>query len=86
MATGGSGTVVKVNNGIMGRNWLHLQDGSGTEAAKTHDITVTTEGEVKVGDVVTATGTLALDKDFGAGYVYDAIIEGATVTVAKSAH
>lgn len=81
-----SGKVVKVNNGILGRNWIHLQDGSGSESAHNNDLTVTTSTEVKMGDVVTATGTLGLDKDFGAGYVYDAIIEGATVTVAKSAY
>jgi len=80
------GKVVKVNNGILGRNWLHLQDGSGEGSAGTNDITVTTDATVQVGDVVTATGILVLDKDFGAGYAYDAIIEGATVVVAQAAH
>jgi hypothetical protein len=76
-----SGTVVKVNNGIMDRNWLHLQDGSGSPKDKNHDLTVTTAAEVKVGDVVTASGVLGTAKDFGAGYAYDAILEKATVTV-----
>jgi hypothetical protein len=62
------GKVVKVNNGILGRNWLHLQDGSGEGSAGTNDITVTTDAIVQLGDVVTVTGTLVLDKDFGAGY------------------
>jgi hypothetical protein len=73
------GTVVKFNGGIMGKNWLHVQDGSGSAEAKTHDLTVTTDAVAKVGDVVTVTGTLTLDKDFGAGYTYAAIVENATV-------
>jgi len=73
------GTVVKANNQIMGRNWFHLQDGSGVPADGTNDLTVTTDAVVSVGQVVTVTGVLAIDKDFGAGYAYGAIIEGATV-------
>jgi hypothetical protein len=73
------GTVVKVNTGIMGRNWFHLQDGSGSAEAGTHDLTVTTDAVVEVGQVVTVTGMLATDKDFGAGYSYAVILENATV-------
>ncbi|MDH4064525.1 MAG: DNA-binding protein, partial [Acidobacteriota bacterium] len=80
------GSVVKVNNGILGHNWLHLQDGSGSERDHTHDLAVTTDAAVKVGDVVTATGILTLDKDFGAGYTYEAILESATIVVAQPAH
>lgn len=80
------GKVVKVDNGILGHSWLHLQDGSGSADARTHDITVTTDAMVKAGDVVTVTGILVLDKDFGAGYTYDAIIEKAMVVVAQAAH
>jgi hypothetical protein len=74
------GKVVKFRGGIMGRNWMHLQDGTGKAADGTNDITVTSEGEAAPGDIVTATGTLALDKDFGAGYRYGVIVEGATVS------
>jgi hypothetical protein len=73
------GMVVKFNGGILGRNWFHLQDGTGAEKDGTNDITVTTDADVKVGDVVTVTGTLVLDKDFGAGYAYAVMIEGAKV-------
>lgn len=73
------GTVVKVNNSIMGFNWFHLQDGSGKAGDGTNDLTVTTDAVVKVGDVVTVSGTLATKKDFGAGYSYEAILEKATV-------
>ena len=74
------GKVVKVNNGIMDRNWVHLQDGSGSAKAKTNDLTVTTGAVLAVGDVVMMKGVLATSKDFGAGYAYDAILEQATVT------
>lgn len=71
------GKVVKLNNGILGRNWLHIQDGTG--AAGTSDLTITTAAMVALGDVVVVRGTLATDKDFGGGYKYDVLIENATV-------
>ncbi len=75
------GKVVKYNAGIMGRNWLHLQDGSGDAAAGDHDITITTDSSVNIGDTVLIDGVLAVDKDFGSGYFYKAIVEEAKVTV-----
>jgi hypothetical protein len=74
------GTVVKVNSGIMGRNWVHLRDGSGSEAKADHNIIVTTQDEPKVGDVVVAKGTVRVDKDFGAGYAYPVIVEEGKIT------
>jgi hypothetical protein len=74
------GKVVKFNAGILGRNWLHIQDGSGKPADGTHDLTVTTDGVAQVGDIVTVTGKVGLNKDFGAGYVYRVIVEGASVS------
>ncbi|MCE9574747.1 MAG: nucleotide-binding protein [Deltaproteobacteria bacterium] len=72
------GQVVKLNEGILGRNWLHIQDGTG--AAGTNDLTVTyATGTVAKGDVVVVRGTVALDQDFGAGYKYDVIVENATI-------
>ena len=73
------GRVVKVNNGILDRNWLHLQDGSGSDADHTNDLTVTTDADVKIGDIVTASGVVGIGKDFGAGYAYDVILEKAIV-------
>ncbi len=72
------GKVVKVNDGILGRNWLHLRDGSGV--AGTNDLLVTSATTAKVGDIVTAKGTVAADKDFGAGYSYALLVEDATLT------
>jgi len=69
------GQVVKVSTGIMKRNWIHLQDGSGSEKQKNNDLVVTSSEEPVVGAVVTMSGTLAKDKDFGGGYKYVVIIE-----------
>ncbi len=69
------GQVTKVNAQIMGRNWVHLQDG--TSSGENFDLTVTTDHVPQVGDVVTYSGVLSLDKDFGAGYFYPLIIEEA---------
>jgi hypothetical protein len=71
------GKVVKLNNGIMGKNWVHLRDGSGTNG--TNDLLVTTQDTVKLGDVVTASGSIATHQDFGAGYSYEVMIENATL-------
>jgi len=74
------GKVVKTNAGIMGKNWLHVRDGSGAE--HTNDLTVTTATVLpEVGDTVLVTGPVSLNKDFGMGYQYDVIIEDAEVTV-----
>jgi hypothetical protein len=73
------GQVVKVSTGIMNKNWIHLQDGSGSEAKKTNNLVVTSNDEPQVGAVVTVSGTLTKDKDFGSGYKYNAIIEKGSV-------
>ncbi len=75
------GQVVKVNLGIMGKNWLHLRDGSGQ--GPTADLTVTTAAKAEVGDVVIARGVLRLDRDFGAGYKYNVVLEDAKLTPGK---
>ncbi len=71
------GQVVKLNIGIMGRNWIHLRDGTGGPG--TNDLLVTTAGTAAVGDVVVARGTLATNRDFGGGYKYDVLIENASI-------
>ena len=73
------GKVVKFSPEIMGKNWLHLQDGTGAEG--TNNLTVTTQGMAQVGDTVLVSGTLTKDKDFGHGYKYALIIEDAKVVV-----
>ena len=69
------GEVVKYNAEIMGKNWVHLQDGTNSNGS--FDIAFTTNDVTKIGDVVTFEGTVTLKKDFGAGYFYEVIIENA---------
>jgi hypothetical protein len=73
------GKVVKFNPGIMGRNWIHIQDGSGNPLQNTHDLVATSTEEAAVGEVVTVEGKLTANKDFGAGYTYVVIIEEAKI-------
>jgi len=71
------GMVTKFNAGIMGRNWVHIQDGTGNDTS--FDLAITTEDMVSAGQIVTFEGTVSLDKDFGYGYKYDLIVEKATL-------
>lgn len=69
------GEVVKVTPQIMQKNWLHIQDGTGSAQDGNNDMVVTTMDLPSVGDTVTIKGVLFSDKDFGSGYRYDAIVE-----------
>lgn len=73
--------VAKVTNGVMNKNFLHVQDGTGKEG--TNDLTVTTQDTAQIGDEVVITGVIATDLDFGAGYTYPLILQEATVKKAK---
>jgi hypothetical protein len=69
------GIVTKYNPGIMNRNWVHIQDGTGGE--NSFDLTITTMDQVTLGSIAKFEGTVAIDKDFGHGYKYDLILEDA---------
>lgn len=69
--------VVKFNDKIMGKNWIHIQDG--TNSGNDYDLTVTLKSAVNVGDVVTVQGKISLDKDFGSGYFFRVIMEDAVL-------
>lgn len=73
------GKAVKVSEGIMNKNWIHLQDGSGDAKTKNNDLVLTTKDLAKVGDIVIASGTLYINKDFGGGYKYNVIIEDTVI-------
>jgi len=73
------GKVVKVSANIMGKNWIHLQDGTGNLKDGSHELVVTSKDIPKVDEIVTASGTLYKDKDFGFGYKYTVIVEKAVV-------
>ena len=73
------GRVAKFNGAIMGKNWLHVQDGTGGPAGA-NDLVVTSNGTAKVGDVVVVRGTVVTNKDFGSGYAFDVLIEEASLS------
>lgn len=72
-----AGKSVKVNNGIMGKNWVHIQDGSQANG-KNIDLTITTGLQIPAGSQVALQGKIVLNKDFGSGYRYDILMEDAT--------
>ncbi|MBI4957692.1 MAG: hypothetical protein HY908_37140 [Myxococcales bacterium] len=74
-----AGRVVKVTPNVLGRTWLHVQDGSGAPDKGDFDLVVTTDEQPKPGDVVVLEGTLARDRDLGAGYRYPVLLELAKV-------
>ena len=76
------GKVVKFSANIMGKNWIHLQDGTGAEGS--NDLTITTGSSAKVGDTVVASGVFAVNKDLGYGYKYDIIVEDAKIKIEQS--
>jgi hypothetical protein len=73
------GKIIKFSPMIMGKNWIHLQDGTGDPMQNSHDLVVTTAETVEVNNIVTIEGVLAAEKDFGAGYKYAVIVEDAAV-------
>jgi hypothetical protein len=73
------GKVVKASTGIMKKTWIHIQDGTGSQVKGTHNLVFTTKGTANVGDVITVSGTVAKDRDFGYGYRYKVILEDAVI-------
>jgi hypothetical protein len=71
------GRVVKFTPAVMGKNWMHVQDGSGSAG----DLTVSTAASAKIGDLVVVRGKLGADRDLGAGYRYDIIVEDGSVSI-----
>ena len=71
------GVVVKVNKNVMGKNWIHIQDGTSDNG--NFDLTVTSQEIAEVNDEVTFKGKITLNKDFGAGYFYEVIMEDAVL-------
>lgn len=72
------GKVVKFNPEIMGRNWIHIQDGTGSN--NNFDLMVTSADSVKTGDIVVVEGTVEINQNFGAGYSYPVLLSNAKVT------
>ena len=74
---------MKVNQAVMGKNWVHVQDG--TDDAGNFDLTITTQDMAAIGEEVVFKGKLTLNKDFGAGYSYEVIMEDAVLVSSKAA-
>lgn len=55
----------------MNRNWIHIKDGSQDE----YDMVVTTNSYVPEGKEFMMRAVVHLNRDFGAGYAYDLILE-----------
>jgi hypothetical protein len=69
------GVVVKINEGVMGTNWIHIQDG--TSGNGNFDLTITSQDLPVLNEEATFKGSITLKKDFGAGYFYEVIMENA---------
>lgn len=72
-----NGKVVKVSRNIMGRNWIHIQDGTGDSSGKNHDLVVTSADAPEKDKMVQVEGIMKANKDFGSGYRYAALVEEA---------
>lgn len=75
------GKVMKFNAGILDRNWIHIQDGTGTK--DDFDLLVTSTDIVDFGDIVVIEGVVAVNKEFGAGYTYAVLVENAIIKKEK---
>jgi len=71
------GTVTKANNGIMKRNFIHIEDGTGK--GDTASLIITSQDTANPGDKVIVSGTVVLDTDFGFGYLYPLLVEKASI-------
>ena len=70
--------MVKASNNILGKNWIHPQDGTGEPGS--NDLTVTSSDTAEVGATITARGILATHLDFGAGYTYAVLLQDAALS------
>ncbi len=74
------GKVAKFTAGVMGKNWIHVRDGT-IGPAGAEDLVITTTSEAEVGSVILVRGKISLDRDFGFGYRYDLLIEDASIAI-----
>ncbi len=73
---------MKINKQVMGKNWIHIQDG--TDSNGEFDLTITSQDLPEMGDEVTFKGKISVNKDFGSGYRYDIVMEDAVLVNKKS--
>ncbi len=77
------GIAVRVSRKIMGKNWVHLRDGSGKPGKD--DVTFTTQSEINIGDIITVRGKIEFGKSIGNGYTFPALISNPDIKVEKRA-
>jgi hypothetical protein len=70
--------VMKVSEGILGRNWITLQDGTGETPL--NRLIATTSEVPEIGKTLVVHGTVGLDVDLGSGYNYATLLEEADFT------
>ena len=68
--------VIKFSSNILGKNWITLQDGTGT--APDNALVVTSSEIVALGDEVIVKGLIKSNVDLGAGYNYKVLLEEAS--------
>ena len=71
------GVVTKISRGIMKRDWVHIEDGTGGTGDDDLVFTASDAGNLAAGDTVVAEGRATVDKDIGFGYFYPVLIENA---------
>lgn len=76
------GAVTKYNPDIMGKNWIHIQDGSDFDGK--YDLTITTNQAAEAGEIIIVEGKVTVDKDFGYGYFYEVLLEEAKISIESS--
>ena len=70
-----TGVCTKINAGIMGRNWLHLKDGS----RDSYDLVVTSNDMPEKGSEITLRAIVRLNVDLGSGYSYPILLENGVI-------
>ena len=65
----------KSESGIMNRNWIHIKDGTKDD----FDLVITSESLCSGRNRSNYESYCVLNKDFGAGYQYDLILENGTI-------
>jgi hypothetical protein len=71
--------VMKVSNNVLGKNWITLQDGTGT--APDDKLTATTSETVPVGAKVIVDGIVRTNVNLGSGYQYKVLLDNAVFTL-----
>jgi hypothetical protein len=70
--------VVKKTEGILGKTYLHVRDGTGSPRQGDDDLTVTTTEAFEPGEAVELEGRVRIDQDLGLGYRYAVLLDEAT--------